>query len=433
MLILLLFLFPAATASADVIYPAPEDLTVGVEVDHLLATLDPGGTVWTDPELMPEGLRLETEEQNYGVEVYLRGVPEVAGTFDLIISYSGSNSICKLRILPAETPSPTLLSVAVETEPLRTQYVAGDTLDPAGLSLRAEWSDGSSTVLSEGYSLYPTRLENAGSQRIEVNLAGKLCFFSVDVEPAPETIEGIGVLTLPTKVVYELGERLEPQGLSIRVYTNNGTRDVMDEELDCSPMELDQAGSQTITVRYGEKTCSFTVQVLEEETAVSMAVFRLPSRMDYTQGDELDPTGLILVVTGSRSSVEYLDEGYTCEPKVLNQPGAQEITVRFGELECRFHVNVKAASVPAATTPPPTAAPTYNPSTPAPTSARVTAPPQIIPTPMPEEQGGGSLFAVIFVAALAALVVLGVYVFAMNRGGSAFFTETFRELFRRRK
>ena len=54
LMLLLMLLIPAA-AWADVIYPAPEDFTVGVEVDHLLATLDPGGTVWTDPELLPRG------------------------------------------------------------------------------------------------------------------------------------------------------------------------------------------------------------------------------------------------------------------------------------------------------------------------------------------------------------------------------------------
>ena len=58
LLVLLLMLLIPVTASADVIYPAPDDFVVDAEVNHLLATLDPGGTVWTDPELLPDGLRL---------------------------------------------------------------------------------------------------------------------------------------------------------------------------------------------------------------------------------------------------------------------------------------------------------------------------------------------------------------------------------------
>ena len=51
-LMLLLMLLIPVMACADVIYPAPEDFYVGVEVDHLLATLDEGGSVWTDPLLL---------------------------------------------------------------------------------------------------------------------------------------------------------------------------------------------------------------------------------------------------------------------------------------------------------------------------------------------------------------------------------------------
>ena len=68
-LVLLLMLLIPVVACADVIYPAPEDFVVGEEVDHLLATLDPGGTAWTDPTLLPPGLRLETVETEVGVNV----------------------------------------------------------------------------------------------------------------------------------------------------------------------------------------------------------------------------------------------------------------------------------------------------------------------------------------------------------------------------
>lgn len=441
--VLLILLIPVV-ASADVIFPAPGAITVGENVEHLLATLDPGGTVWTNPDLMPEGLRLETEETEDGVNVYLRGVPTVPGTYDLVINYSGSNSICSLHILPEEGPVPVLSAISVATPPLLTQYTAGDTLDPAGLSILLEMSDGSTETVTEGFSLYPTRLEKAGTQSIEVNYQGKLCYFDVEVEPAPEVIEGIGVVTLPDKIVYEPGERLEPAGLIVRVYTNNGTRDVGAEELECSPVELETAGSQQITVRYGEKTCTFAVQVLEEE-AVGMAVFRLPDKLEYTVGETLDSQGLVLIVTGSRDSVEYLNTGYTCEPIVLNYPGTREITVRHGDLQCFFHVTVKE---PAASPTPavmPTPAPTERPLP----SPEVTTAPYPLPTPeaetkpvpspeppvdrMPRQQSGKLLVAVIVAAAVLALGILGIYVFVMNRSGQEYFAESIRDLFHRRK
>ena len=60
LLVLLLILCIPGTAWADVIYPAPGAFTVGEEVNHLLATLDPGSTAWIDPAQLPEGLYLDT-------------------------------------------------------------------------------------------------------------------------------------------------------------------------------------------------------------------------------------------------------------------------------------------------------------------------------------------------------------------------------------
>ena len=433
--VLLILLIPVM-ASADVIFPAPGAITVGEDVDHLLAVLDPEGTVWTNPDLMPAGLRLETEEFDGGINVYLRGVPTVPGEYDLVINYSGSNSICSLNILPGEIPAPVLSAVSVATPPLLTHYTAGDTLDSAGLSLLLEMSDGSTETVTEGFSLYPTRLEKAGTQPIEVNYQGMLCYFDVEVEPAPEVIEGMGVAVLPNKIVYEPGERLEPEGLIVRVYTNNGTRDVGAEELNCSPMELETAGSQQITVQYGDTTCFFTVQVLEEE-AVGMAVFRLPDKLEYTLGETLDPRGMILIVTGSRSSVEYLDSGYTCEPIVLGRTGTQEIIVRHDDLQCLFHVTVKD---PPAT---PLASPTARPlPTPEVTTAPYPLPaPETKPVPVPEQpaermpqpESGRLLAAVIVAAAVLALGILVIYVYVMNRNGQEYFVESIRDLFRRKR
>ena len=236
-LMLLLMLLIPVMACADVIYPAPEDFVVGEEVDHLLATLDPGGTVWTDPELLPAGLRLETEEVEEGLKVYLRGFPTVPGTYDLIIRYNGEDSICTVNIVPGQGAEPTPVSVSVETPPLQTEYTVGDVLNHEGLSLRVEMSDGSSRLVYEGFALYPVHLEQAGRRMIEVNYEGLLCFFEVEIAPGPEEIEGIGVLKLPNKTVYEVGDELDPSGLVIRVYTNNGTRDEIDHLL-CSPTLL---------------------------------------------------------------------------------------------------------------------------------------------------------------------------------------------------
>ena len=425
-LMLLLMLLIPVMACADVIYPAPEDFVVGEEVDHLLATLDPGGTVWTDPELLPAGLRLETEEVEEGLKVYLRGFPTVPGTYDLIIRYNGEDSICTVNIVPGQGAEPTPVSVSVETPPLQTEYTVGDVLNHEGLSLRVEMSDGSSRLVNEGFALYPVHLEQAGRRMIEVNYEGLLCFFEVEIAPGPEEIEGIGVLKLPNKTVYEVGDELDPSGLVIRVYTNNGTRDEIDHLL-CSPTLLTEPGEQEITVSYGEKTCTFSVRVMEEEAPASIAVYRRPDKLDYTVGDTLDPSGLILVETSTRNKQELFEDGFTCEPTVLEQEGDQEITVRRGGLECSFQVNVRPAPV---LDPPSPAVNPGEPNTPA-----LQPGGELLPQRGPggESQSGRLLVIVIVGAAFLALLILGIYVFTMNRSSRADYADSVRDLFRRRR
>ena len=249
LLVLLLLLAFPVSASADVIYPAPEDFYVGAEVDHLLATLDEGGSVWTDPELLPDGLRVETEESAEGLNVYLRGCPTTPGSYDLLFRYNGTDSICTVNILPSGETPPVPVSLYVLRLPLKTEYTVGDTLEADGLLLMVEFSDGSTAELADGYSLYPTRLNSAGLISVEVSYEDLRCYFNVNVSPAPEEIQGIGVLNLPQKVVYRVGEELDPAGLTIRVYTNNGTRDQYTELL-CLPTLLTEPGQQEISVYY---------------------------------------------------------------------------------------------------------------------------------------------------------------------------------------
>ena len=317
-------------------------------------------------------------------------------------------------------------SIQVETMPTKLRYRVGDRLDPAGLSLRVQLSDGNSRILTEGFSLEPFQLEAAGIQTIQVSYAGKTCSFQVQVDPAEEIIEGIGVLTLPTKTSYEVGEELNASGLGIRVYTNNGHRDVFDE-LICTPTKLEHEGNQTITVHYREKTCTFSVTVRAKDKAESLSVSRLPDKLRYQKGEALDTAGLILTQTDSSGHTEEIKEGFVCAPTRLDKAGEQEILVTYGTLSCRFTVQVEEKPAP---TPSPT--PTPEP-TPEPTPA-ATQPPAPTPSPRPtyDSNLGRNLAGVIVGASVLALLVLGGYVFVMNRGGLDLFLDQLKERFKKK-
>ena len=336
-----------------------------------------------------------------------------------------------------------VIGLSLQSMPYKTEYLLGEYLDTTGLTLALSYSNGDVETISGGFRVTPTRLDSTGLQTVEVEYQGWQCSFQVAVQEEPELVEGIGVLTLPYRTVYSVGELLDTSGLSIRAYTNKGWRDVS-EGLQCSPQQLNAEGSQTITVSYAGRTCSFSVTVEAEEKPSYLALYRLPDKLNYTVGDVVDTTGMQLQLISNKNNAMWVNADYSVYPTRLDRAGQQDITVSYGGFSCRFTVNVAektaASPSPAPSQPPvqtaqpvPSAQPTPGalPVTPGPTSIPV--PPAPTARPVKTVGGGHGFLVVIVVASVLALSVLGLYVYIMNRGGFDALEDALRRMFRRRK
>ncbi len=77
----------------------------------------------------------------------------------------------------------------------------------------------------------------------------------------PILIGDLSVTSVPLKTEYCLGERLNTTGLVICVTYPDGTVENIDEGFTCSPLILNTAGTQAITVTYGSCSATFDVNV----------------------------------------------------------------------------------------------------------------------------------------------------------------------------
>ena len=321
-------------------------------------------------------------------------------------------------------------SISVASLPDKTDYKKGETLNTEGLQICINYSDGTNQITSSGFGISPVALEQTGTQTIIISYQDKTCSFSVNVEEIEEKIEGIGVLTPPAKTEYKPGESFDKTGLSIRVYTNLGQRDVY-EGFEVSPQSFDKAGDQTITISYGGKTCTLTVKVRVDEKPVSLSVLSKPEKLNYTVGEELDTKGLTLRLTLNTSKTEKITDGFSCSPTKLDKAGPQEITVTYGDFTCKFSVNVKDKKADENSSPSPSVKPgdTSKPDvSPAVDSDTVNE--------QNESHKSGSSHTpliIIMVVALLALAGLGVYAYYMSRNSEDDFMERIKEFFERFK
>ena len=167
---------------------------------------------------------------------------------------NGLTSNCTINVKKEE-----VTSLTIATKPTKTNYYVGDTLNTAGLTLKAAYNNGTTQTITGGFTCTPTALSTAGAQTVTVNYGGKTATFTVNVQDV--TLSGIVVASKPSKVNYFVGDTLDTTGLKLTATYNNGTTQTITGGFTCTPTALTSAGAQTVTVSYGGKTATFTVSV----------------------------------------------------------------------------------------------------------------------------------------------------------------------------
>ncbi len=74
-----------------------------------------------------------------------------------------------------------------------------------------------------------------------------------------------------------------------------------------------------------------------------ITIVSLPKKSDYCVGEKLNTSGLVISVTYPDGTTANLDSGFYCSPQILNEAGAQTITVTYSNKSAEFTVNVKEA------------------------------------------------------------------------------------------
>lgn len=238
-----------------------------------------------------------------------------------------------------QVSQPKVNAISVAAMPTKLDYVQGDSIDTTGLEINAYYDNGSQAVVSAGFTVSPEKLEQEGNQTLIIDYMGATCSFSVNVEKGEPVIESISIMNMPSKTVYTVGESVDSRGMTLRVFTDQGYEDIS-SGFSCIPNSFMAAGQQTVTVQYEGKSCSFTVEVKEvKEELQSISVNTKPSKLSYVKGEQLDTTGLTLIISTNKGNM-MLTEGFVCSPTVLNEAGEQTITVQYEGKSCSFTVDV---------------------------------------------------------------------------------------------
>ncbi len=159
-------------------------------------------------------------------------------------------------------PERTVSSIAVRTLPSKTSYEEGERISTAGLVLTVNYSDGTSSTVTSGFTLNAQYASGNGTQTVTVTYKGKTAQFDITVSPATQkTIVGMQIQKLPNKVNYYYKESLSTSGMTLLVqYSDNSTATVS-SGYSVPATTFKTVGSHKITVTYQGFTDDFTVNV----------------------------------------------------------------------------------------------------------------------------------------------------------------------------
>lgn len=243
----------------------------------------------------------------------------------------------------------------VLTPPTKVKYVEGQSLDLTGGKVIVSYNDDTSEEIdltSDMVSGYDK--DYLGKQTITVTYQGKTATFEVEVIKKEAT--KIELVTLPNKIEYIRGQKLDSDGaikteyiegqpldisnLKVIALYNDGTSEVIDASMDMiSGYDVNIIGKQTITVTYKGKTTTFEVNV--KAKSVTKIEVTPPNKLEYIEGQRLDLSGgkvKVFYDNGTSEEISLTDDmisGYD-----TSLVGKQTITVTYKGETTTFDVNV---------------------------------------------------------------------------------------------
>ena len=159
-------------------------------------------------------------------------------------------------------------SLTINRHPTKTTYEIGETLNTSGLELKANYTDGTTKIITSGYMLDTSgAFTTAGTKTVNVSYGGKTVSFTVKVNPAKLT--SISVASKPSKTVYYIGDALNTSGLTLTAAYSDGSSKTISSGYTTSGFSSATAGTKTVTVTYQGKTATFTVTVKEKTVGVN--------------------------------------------------------------------------------------------------------------------------------------------------------------------
>lgn len=276
----------------------------------------------------------------------LEGTPTTAGTYEFTVKYKDSNgNVIKTVNYTAVVGSEAPFDYVVDSVKLRkwpnknTGYCLGQAIDFTGIQVTATVSKNGEEIKRydiTDYCTYDHYFINTIDTGLIVTVyacvptkSGKTTTYTVDtfqiydfLESDPNAVIGLKVSTPPTKSTYEVGDKLETEGLVVTATMGDlKERTVLNEELTFENATFSEVGTQTVKVKYKDQETSFDVTVNEKTVVSSSSSSSAPEPVSSSSSSSVpEPVSSESVPEVVEPEPESVPEVVESEPEVIVDP-----------------------------------------------------------------------------------------------------------------
>ena len=118
--------------------------------------------------------------------------------------------------------SPKMESLTIATTPNKTVYKSGETFDPTGMVVVANYGEGLMANVT-GYTVSPSVLTDGVSEVVITYTEGRITKTATVAVTVKKVLVGIAITTQPTKTVYQYQESLDPAGMVVTATFSDGS------------------------------------------------------------------------------------------------------------------------------------------------------------------------------------------------------------------
>lgn len=158
---------------------------------------------------------------------------------------------------------------------------------------------------------------------------------------------GVEITTAPTKVTYIEGQDFDPTGMVVKAIYDDGTIKEVEDYTVTGGTNL-QTTTTKVTISYTQGSVVVSTSqaiTVNAKSLVSIAVTTAPTKVEYTEGELFDPTGMVITGTYDNDSTGTITD-YTYAPNTALATTDEVITITASGKTTTQAITVSAAPEP---------------------------------------------------------------------------------------